>query len=188
VSGPDRRGYLVAVLAAAAFAALAHDGRDREGDAEELPPAEPVRVEIPVIGVRAPVMPVGRSPDGTVQVPPLHQAHRVGWYRYGPAPGSRGSAVLLGHYDDLHGPAVFHRLGRVRRGDVVRIERRDGRTAVFAVESVERVPKSRFPARKVYGPVDHAGLRLVTCGGSYDRRRRTYRDNVIVYARLTAAR
>lgn len=186
--GPDRRHCLVAALAAAALAALTQNRRDRERDEVELPAAEPVRVEIPVIGVRAPVVPVGQAPDGTVQVPPLDEAHRVGWYRHGPAPGSRGSAVLLGHYDDLRGPAVFHRLGRVRRGDAVRVERRDGRTAVFAVESVEQVPKSRFPARKVYGPVDHAGLRLVTCGGSYDRLRRTYRDNLIVYARLTAAR
>ncbi|MBA9005487.1 class F sortase [Thermomonospora cellulosilytica] len=188
MAGPDRRGYLAAVLVTAAFAAFTGGRQDTERDDAALPAAEPVRVEIPAIGVRAPVMPVGRAPDGTVQVPPLDEAHRVGWYRHGPAPGARGPAVLLGHYDDLRGPAVFHRLGRIRRGEVVRVERRDGRTAVFAVESVEQVPKSRFPAGKVYGPVDHAGLRLVTCGGSYDRARRTYRDNVIVYARLTTTR
>jgi hypothetical protein len=40
----------------------------------------------------------------------------------------------------------------------------------------------------VYGPLDHAGLRLVTCGGAFDRTERSYRDNIIVYAALTSVR
>jgi hypothetical protein len=59
---------------------------------------------------------------------------------------------------------------------------------VFTVESVERVSKSRFPTQRVYGPLDHAGLRLVTCGGSFDRTKRSYQDNIVVYAAQTAVR
>lgn len=153
-------------------------------DGRALPASPPVRLEIPRIGVAARVTEVGRNGDGSVEVPPLGRAHLVGWYRHGPSPGSRGSAVLLGHYDDLRGPAVFHRLGDVRPGDAVRVVRRDGTTARFRVDAAERVRKERFPSRRVYGPVRYAGLRLVTCGGRYDPRRRAYRDNVIVYAHL----
>ncbi|RFU36600.1 class F sortase [Actinomadura logoneensis] len=156
-------------------------------DGTALPAAVPERVEIPDAGVRATVMPVGQNRDGTVQVPPFDAASRVGWYRAGPAPGTRGSSVLLGHYDDLRGPAAFYRLHRVRPGAVVRVARSDGRTAVFRVDAVEQVPKRDFPGSRVYGDVRYAGLRLVTCGGRYDRAAHSYRDNLIVYAHLTGA-
>jgi sortase (surface protein transpeptidase) len=156
------------------------------GDA--LPWAAPIRVDIPSAGVRAPLIALGQKPDGTVEVPPFSQASSAGWYRYGPAPGTRGSAVVLGHVDDLRGAAAFYRLGGVRPGAVVRVSRNDGVTAEFRVDAVEKVRKSRFPADRVYGAVPYAGLRLVTCGGSFDRRKHSYRDSIIVYAHLVTGR
>ncbi|SEF61226.1 Sortase family protein [Thermomonospora echinospora] len=198
---PKNAEYLAAVvLAVTAAVAWGHGspedqrtGQVHDGpralwhipDGEAMPASAPVRLEIPRLGVRAPVLPVGRNRDGTVEVPPLHRPRHVGWYRHGPAPGSRGAAVLLGHYDDLRGPAVFYRLGEVRPGDVVRVVRRDRSVAVFAVDATEQVPKEGFPGRRVYGPVRYAGLRLVTCGGTFDHARRSYSDNVVVYAHLT---
>lgn len=156
--------------------------------APALPRSVPVRVAIPSIGVRAPLIGLGLDADGSVQVPAADRPGEAGWYDRGPAPGERGAAVLLGHVDSVEGAAVFYDLGRVRPGDRVEVARADGRVAVFTVESVERVAKDRFPTRRVYGPLDHAGLRLVTCGGVFDRTERGYRDNVIVYAALTFAR
>jgi hypothetical protein len=40
----------------------------------------------------------------------------------------------------------------------------------------------------VYRRIDHAGLRLMTCGGTYDAARNTYLDNVIVFAKLETVR
>ncbi|MEV4259501.1 class F sortase, partial [Spirillospora sp. NPDC049652] len=156
-------------------------------DGTELPAAVPERVEIPAAGVRAAVMPVGQNRDGTVEVPPFDAAGRVGWYRGGPPPGARGSSVLLGHYDDRSGPAAFYRLHTVRPGAVVKVARSDGRTALFRVDAVEQVPKWGFPGSRVYGDVRYAGLRLITCGGRYDRDEHSYRDNLIVYAHLTGS-
>jgi len=45
-----------------------------------------------------------------------------------------------------------------------------------------RVPKSRFPTDLVFAPTLEPSLRLVTCGGSFDRATGSYRDNVIVFA------
>jgi len=84
--------------------------------------------------------------------------------------------------------AVFHRLGTMRRGDQVTVTRKDGKAAVFTVTRVARFSKSRFPTRAVYGQIDHAGLRLITCGGTYDFARHRYLDNVVVFARLEAVR
>src|SRR6266508_4555031 len=80
------------------------------------------------------------------------------------------------------GPAVFYQLERLRPSDTIRVRRRDGRTAAFQVDSVERFPRERFPTSRVYGPLDYPGLRLVTCGGLFDYQRHQYQDNVMVFA------
>jgi hypothetical protein len=151
-----------------------------------LAPSPPVQVAIPSIGVRAPLTRLGLVPDGSVQVPAAERPGEAGWYDGGPTPGERGPAVILGHVDTAKGAAVFYDLGRLRPGDRVEVNRADGRVAGFTVESVERVAKDRFPTRRVYGPIGHAGLRLVTCGGSFDRTKRSYQDNIIVYAAQTS--
>ncbi|MEV4674533.1 class F sortase [Actinomadura sp. NPDC049382] len=153
-----------------------------------LPRSVPVQVAVPAIGVRAPLVRLGLDADGSVQVPRADRPGEAGWYDLGPAPGERGAAVLLGHVDSAAGAAVFYDLGRLRPGHRVEVTRADGRVAVFTVESVERVAKDRFPTQRVYGPLDRPGLRLVTCGGPFDRAARGYRDNVIVYATETSVR
>jgi hypothetical protein len=130
------------------------------------------------------VIPVGLNPDGTVGVPPLDDGAPVGWYRYLAAPGDAGPAVLLGHVDTYRGPAVFYRIHELRPGDAIHIQRADGRSVEFTVDSVRAYPKAQFPAQAVYGPSAEPVLRLVTCGGTFDRKRRTYLSNVVVYASL----
>ena len=142
----------------------------------------PVRLSIPAIGVDTPLVRLGLQDDGSVEVPgaPL----RAGWYRLGPAPGARGSAVVLGHVDSVDGPAVFARLSELTRGDVVHVARADGSVAEFAVDSVRTYPNAEFPAQRVYGASRGHQLNLVTCGGAYDKDRGGYQANVVVNARL----
>lgn len=149
-----------------------------------LPRSAPVRLEVPRIDIRTPLMKLAQNPDRTVETPPLSRAQEAGWYRLGAAPGSRGAAVIIGHVDTAGGPAVFYRLGALRPGDEARVLRADGRTAVFRIDSVERVDKGRFPTRRVYGDPGYAAIRLITCGGRFDRAGGHYVDNVIAYGRL----
>jgi LPXTG-site transpeptidase (sortase) family protein len=111
-------------------------------------------------------------------------ARTAGWYRGAPTPGERGPAVVTAHVDWLQEKGVFHDLGRVRPGDVVTVDRADGIATVFRVTRTEQYPKSRFPSQEVYGDTDGAELRLITCGGSFDQAARSYRDNLVVYARM----
>jgi hypothetical protein len=53
------------------------------------------------------------------------------------------------------------------------------------VERVERRPKEDLPMGRIWNRTDRPVLRLITCGGSFDRGAGHYRDNVIVYATAT---
>ncbi|MFD0537897.1 sortase domain-bontaining protein [Actinomadura luteofluorescens] len=158
---------------------------DRHGPA--LDRSLPVRVSIPSIGVRAPLARLGLGSGGEVRVPrPTGRGGRLVRGRARPRRAGRG-----GHPGPCRlreGRRGLLRPGRLRPGHRIEVSRADGRVAVFTVESVERVPKGRFPTGRVYGPLGHPGLRLVTCGGAFDRAERGYRDNVIVYAAETAVR
>jgi sortase (surface protein transpeptidase) len=154
--------------------------------AEPMRAARPAAVYIPSIGVSAPLMELGLDASGAIRNPPLDSPNLAGWYRYGPVPGQRGAAVITGHLDTRSGPAVFARLKDVRRGDQVQVLRADRSVAVFVVDKVEHTPKTRFPADQVYAKLPYPGLRLVTCGGAFDRQAHSYRDNTIVYAHLAA--
>jgi sortase (surface protein transpeptidase) len=144
----------------------------------------PVRLDIPSIGVHTKLIRLGLNKDGTVEVPPLDGQAPAGWYEHSVTPGETGPAVILGHVDSARdGPAVFYRLASLKPGAEVSVRRTDGTTIRFAVTLVARYPKTGFPTTDVYGPTPYPALRLVTCGGSFDRNRGSYRDNVVVSAR-----
>jgi sortase (surface protein transpeptidase) len=151
-----------------------------------LPESDPVAVSIPKIDVQSTLVELGLDTDGAMEVP--QDPALAGWFSRGPAPGALGPAVIAGHVTWDGAPAVFHRLGALRRGDRLTVTRKDGKTAVFTVSRVARFSKSQFPTRAVYGAIDHAGLRLITCGGTYDAARQRYLDNVVVFAKLEAVR
>jgi len=141
----------------------------------------PVRIEIPSIGVRAPIIRLGLKRDRTLEVPTDYGD--TGWWSGGSRPGEAGPAVIVGHVDSHTGPAVFYRLSELRKGDKVVVVRRDGSRARFTVQGSERFPKDEFPTARVYGRTDGPTLRLITCGGAFDSSTGHYVDNTIVYAR-----
>jgi len=151
-----------------------------------LPESEPMAVSIPRIGVRSRLVKLGLKDHGEMDTP--GDPAVAGWFTGGPTPGALGPAVIAGHVTWNGAREVFYRLGSLRPGDEVTVARNDGKTAIFTVSRVARFSKARFPSRAVYGRIDHAGLRLITCGGTYDAAKHKYADNVIVFARLEAVR
>ncbi|MGW4276619.1 class F sortase [Streptomyces seoulensis] len=149
-----------------------------------MPASPPVHVTIPAAGVdTGPLLKLGLNADGTIEVPSVAQADRVGWYGNGVTPGETGPAVLVGHYDTVNGPAVMRNVARIKPGARVDVTREDGTHAVFTVTALEQVDKHAFPTRKVYGSTSTPQLRLITCGGAITAGHRP--DNIIVYATLT---
>ncbi len=145
--------------------------------------APPVLLTIPAIGVRTKLVDLRLDSNGTLQVPASTAV--AGWYSGSPPPGAVGAAVIAGHVDSRAGLGVFFWLRTLRPGDRVYIGRADGTMVVFTVTSVQVYAKNRFPTAAVYGPVPDTELRLITCGGTFDRSRGSYLSNVVVFARLT---
>jgi hypothetical protein len=153
-------------------------------DAVALGRSAPVRVLIPSIGVDSGLMDLGLGADGSLEVPPT--GFPAGWYTGGPTPGELGPAIIAGHID-WKGPGVFYNLHRMKPGDLVTVTRADGSKPAFRVTRVEQFPKDRFPTKLVYGNIEHPGLRLITCGGSFNSQTGHYEDNIVVFADLIAA-
>ncbi|WP_339129533.1 class F sortase [Streptomyces sp. f51] len=151
--------------------------------------ARPQRVDIPSMGVQAPVVERGLDGRGAIDPPPFDQPGVVGWYASGAKPGAAGTALMVGHVDTETRPAVFYRLSTVKPGDTVRIMRDDGTVAEFTVDDVQVLPRDRFDARQAYGAhrPGRAELRLITCGGTFDHTSGTYTANVVVSAYLTGS-
>ncbi|MCI0685966.1 MAG: class F sortase [Sporichthyaceae bacterium] len=139
----------------------------------------PVALRIPAIGVDSRLERL--ELDGSGELRPPRDPDRAGWFGGGPVPGDVGPAVLAGHVDSRNGPAVFYRLRSLGPGDRIVVERSDGTTVRFEVQSVRRFPRADFPTEDVYGATPEPVLRLITCGGVYDRGS-GYRDNVVVFA------
>ena len=154
------------------------------GAAAPMARSAPVRVHIPAIGVDSALMQLGLQADGTLQVPP--SGFPAGWYTGAPTPGELGPAILAGHVDWGGQPGVFSRLRELTTDAQVTVTRQDGSAAVFRVTQVKQYPKDKFPTSEVYGDLDHPGLRLITCGGSFDRQTRNYEDNIVAFADLIA--
>jgi sortase (surface protein transpeptidase) len=150
------------------------------------PVARPVTLIIPRIGVRTRLEALGRTPQGTLQVPDSSTV--AGWYTGSPRPGEIGSSIIAGHIDSAYGAAVFFRLRLLRPGNLAYVRRADGTLAVFRVYAERMYAKADFPTEQVYGPVPDAELHLITCGGVFDSATGSYLSNVVVYARQISVR
>ncbi|MEW1772044.1 class F sortase [Streptomyces sp. NPDC086777] len=169
----------------------AAEGRPDPGEerleAPALPPSPPTRIRIPAIRVNAPLMGLGLTASGSLDVPPAKEKNLAGWYEAGTTPGETGTAIVAGHVDNTEGPAVFYDLGALRRGTTIEVDRQDRSVAVFSVDAVEVYQARDFPDEKVYGAAKRPELRVITCGGGYSRTT-GYQGNVVVFAHLTGSR
>jgi len=148
-----------------------------------LPASEPTNISIPAVGINVGIEPVGQDANGAIQLPPVLE-WIAGWYKYSPTPGQLGPSVIVGHVDNYQGVSVFWRLREVQPGNDIFIARADGSTAHFTVTSLAEYSQADFPSQTVYGNIDYPGLRVITCGGTFNEATGSYDQNTVVYAKL----
>ena len=140
----------------------------------------PVGLRIEALEISAPVAPAGALPNNEMEVPT--GIDEVAWYRYGPAPGEPGSAVLAAHVDLAgHGPGIFYELHSLRRGDRITVDY-DGSAWAFEVVDGATYHKSELDTERIFARTGPPKLTLVTCGGGFNPSLRRYDSNVVVYA------
>ncbi|WP_446666395.1 class F sortase [Flexivirga sp. B27] len=151
--------------------------------------SRPTALTIPAIDIEhSHLAAYGTDAHGAIDVPPATGGVPAGWYTGSPTPGQLGPSVIVGHTDAAKdGRSIFFRLGELRPGDKIRVARADHTVATFRVDSLEHYPKAKFPTSTVYGNINHAGLRLISCIGKFDRTTGHYLDNIVVYAHLVTS-
>lgn len=151
-----------------------------------LGPSQPTRLAIPALSIDTPVNPIGLNSDGTLAVPqPGPHLNEAAWFKNSPTPGQPGVSIIEGHVDSVEGISVFWRLGDIRPGDRIIVDRQDGSQLLFTVNAVRDYQKSSFPTMEVYGgDLSQPDLRLITCSDFVEAIHH-HVGNEIVYAHLT---
>jgi len=145
----------------------------------KISPGAPVRLIIPQININTDIKYMGVTPYGVMEVP--DNIMDVGWFKLGPHPGEKGSAVIAGHFDGKNGEAgVFTNLYKLKKGDKLYIED-DKRVLVTFIVRERRIydPGS---ADEVFSSSDSAHLNLVTCDGVWDGAKKSYSKRLVVFA------
>ncbi|WP_431782032.1 class F sortase [Streptomyces chumphonensis] len=179
----DDRGAGLTMVAEGVSRPDAVDTEPPEAEPFVMPRSAPTRLSLPQLDADIEVFGADAEPDGTPPVPEKDDADRAAWWRGGPSPGQQGPALLVGHLDSVKGPAAFARIGSLKPGAEVVVEREDGSTVTFAVDSVEQYAKDDFPNARVYGPTKTAQLRLITCGGTWTKKD-GYDANIVAFATI----
>ena len=139
----------------------------------------PVRLIIPVINVNAKIQYLGVTPNGEMEIP--SNATDVGWFKLGPRPGERGSAVIAGHLDGKNGEAgVFINLYKLKKGNILYIKDAKGKIISFVVRE-SRIYDPGY-ANDVFSGSDSAHLNLITCDGVWDGAKKSYSKRLVVFA------
>ena len=152
---------------------------------KNLSQSPPIKIVIPAIKVSTTkFLKVGIDADGLMEVPKT--ASTVAWFTGSPSPGELGPSVIVGHVDMSGKPGVFFNLKLLKQGDPITVTRADGNIVKFLVTKIASYPKIEFPTEEVYGDIDYAGLRIITCGGAFDKKSKHYLSNIIVFAKMVA--
>lgn len=151
--------------------------------------SDPTRIKIPSIGVDAPIRRVGLNPDKSMETPPGGK-NLAGWFAPKvardepsfPRPGEIGAAVIVGHVDSKTGPDVFYRLKDLQAGAEILVTDKAGKTHRFKVTARTQTDKDELPTGQIWTNPNRPVLRLITCGGTFDRKTGHYTENVVVFA------
>lgn len=148
----------------------------------KVAPDLPRIISIPSLGVKARVTKQGLTADGSLQAP--KNIYDTGWYESSSKPGQGGAVLIDGHATGPTAAGVFDNIEKLSPGDVISLERGDGRVFSYAVNKTEITPTDKVNMAKLLVPFVEgtSSLNLISCTGTYDAKTNTYADRVVVFA------
>jgi LPXTG-site transpeptidase (sortase) family protein len=136
-----------------------------------------ISLEIPSLGVRAPIVGIPLSQDGWDL---SWLGDQVGWLHGTAFPSWAGNSALSAHVYNANGqPGPFHDLSRLVWGDKL-IVHAFGQSYIYEVREVESYTRPGDTS-SVFRHEEYPWLTLITCKG-YDEENNSYRWRVIVRA------
>lgn len=141
----------------------------------------PAEMEIPAIGVSAPIVSVGTEADGTMASPT--GAVDIGWW-YGRRPGE-GNALFAAHVNWSGRLGTFYRLKDLEPGDEI-VVRGEGRSLTYRVEWVRNFEPDMDATELLGNSSGDQIATLITCGGEFDRSIGHHTERVVARAVLSA--
>lgn len=144
----------------------------------------PIRIEIPRLGVAAPIVPVGTDNSGALEVP--RDPKTVGWWQYGARPGARtGTSILAGHINYAGVTGALADIGTLNPGDDVFVygfSKGKQQKLHFRITGVRTYDKQGLPFQQIFDQHSIGRIALVTCGGPFDASTGNYLDNIVAFA------
>lgn len=143
----------------------------------------PRYITVPALDVFARIRQAGTDNDGALEAP--YNVHDAAWYTDSVKPGSPGGASIIdGHISGPTQRGVFYDLNRLKKGDVIIVERGDGKKISYKVVKVEIHDTEKVDMAKMFLPVipGKHGLNLISCTGTYNSATNDYEQRVLVFA------
>lgn len=142
----------------------------------------PRYIKIERLKINARVMNMGIDREGRFKSP--SNLHDTGWYNQSSFPGTSGAVLVNGHYGNSK-KAVFKRLKEIVRGDIIVIERADGKIYKYEVIKTETKSKDSVDMGSLMIPYEEStnGLNIITCDGVFNKKEKTFDNRLLIYAK-----
>ncbi|GHU06851.1 hypothetical protein FACS189431_0440 [Alphaproteobacteria bacterium] len=155
-------------------------------------PDRPRYLSIPKLGItNARVMELGTvGADNRLDDP--KNVNDAGWYRDSAKPGQatpqRPAGLYDGHNTGTSQKGIFYALGNLLTGDIITIERGDGKKFNYVVNEVSAVRLEDVDMSIMMQSITpgEEGLNIITCGGEWSKDNQTYTHRIVVRATLAS--
>lgn len=148
---------------------------------KKINPGFPMRLKIMSIKVDAPIRQLGLTPNWTMDT--TKGPDDVAWFKLGPIPWNKGSAVIAGHYWERKSGeiSVFHDLKKLVEWDKIIIEDDNWKLITFVVRE-SKIYYSTDNTSEVFVSNDgKSHLNLITCDGVWDKIAKTYHQRLVIF-------
>ncbi len=140
-------------------------------------PQRPRYLSIAKLNIKnARIIPMGVNAKGELKTP--NNIFDVGWYEASYAPGEGGTMVIDGHNGGPHVHGVFKDLPDLQVGDIIKIERGDGKIFNYSVvenKSVLLIDADAYMSVAMRSPEKgKESVTLISCTGEWSQVQGTY--------------
>lgn len=142
--------------------------------------ATPALLHVPSLNIEVTIQPVGLTPEGNMDVPPIETV--LGWYKHGVYPGNPGAAVLAGHTGHPNKPSLFRQFEKLGKKEQIIVRDAHNAKAVFEIAETATYTPESAPRERIFGSSPNAQLAIITCAGEWKPRENTYSHRYVIYA------